>query len=387
MELDYSLPNLLILFGALQGIILSSILLLKKKSKAHLSLGIFILALSYNAFETFTAASGLGSKIVFFDLFGFTTIFLLGPSLYLYIQSVLFPEKTISKKALRLHLLLPVFQLSVNIALISTYLLNSRQIIKADWDFSMLYGLFDTYSEPLSIVVFSAYIIYAFKEYRRAYKTEKQLAYPNSLKKTVLQLTRTLLITMSIFSAIWLTVFCLAIFSSNNPELNYYPIEIPLIFFIYWASFAIHQKMQSLQDHLNKSKQSLISQAEASLVMTQLKDLMQETQLYLNPKITRELVATKAQISPRYFSSILNQYHGQSFNDFINGYRVEEVKTQLHSTQFNTKTITGIALDAGFNSQATFQRVFKKHVGMSPRAYAVLQPKKNNQILLKTRFE
>jgi AraC-like DNA-binding protein len=32
-------------------------------------------------------------------------------------------------------------------------------------------------------------------------------------------------------------------------------------------------------------------------------------------------------------------------------------------------TIAGIAYEAGFNSQATFQRVFKNSVGISPSEY------------------
>jgi len=114
----------------------------------------------------------------------------------------------------------------------------------------------------------------------------------------------------------------------------------------------------------------LISQAEASLKIAQLQGLMLESKLYLDPKVTREKLAKEAKVSPRTISAILNQYHGQSFNDFINSYRIEEVKTQLHSSKIKKQTITGIAFDAGFNSQATFQRVFKNTVGMSPKEYA-----------------
>ncbi len=32
-------------------------------------------------------------------------------------------------------------------------------------------------------------------------------------------------------------------------------------------------------------------------------------------------------------------------------------------------TILALALDAGFNSQATFQRAFRSNTGMSPREY------------------
>lgn len=375
MELDYSLPNILILLGAFQGIIFATFLLLKKKHKAHLFLGIFIFSLSYNAFEAFTAVSGLGSKIVFFDLLSFTTIFLLGPSFYFYIKSILSPEKSISKKTLSRNYALPLFQLGINLFLISTYLLSSTQIINLDWDFMKLYSLFDTYSQPLSIIVFSSYVLMAFKLFKQAKETQKQFIYTNTLKRSVLHWTKVLLIVMSVFSVAWVLIFSLDLVLKDSFTLGYYPIELTLMFFIYWISFAAHHKMQLINEHLEKSKQSLISQAEASLRMVQLQELMQQRKLYLNPRITREKLAKEAQVSPRTISSILNQHHGQSFNDFVNSYRIEEVKVQLHSKKIRTQTITGIALDAGFNSQATFQRVFKNIVGVTPKEYAAQQVK------------
>lgn len=375
MELDYSLPNLLILLGALQGFIFSTILLMKKRQKAHLFLSIFMFTLSYNAFETFTGVSGLGNQIVFFDLFGFTAIFLLGPSFYFYIKSVLFPDQSISKKSIRLHYAPALFQLGTNLFLISTYLLNSTKTINLDWDFTQLYSLFDRYSEPLSIVVFSSYLIMAIRLFKQAKRGEKGLIYPNALRRSVLQLSKILLITMSVFSVLWLSVYALPILVKSSFTFGYYPIEIVLVFFIYAISFGAHYKMQLIHEHLLKSKQSLISQAEATLLMVQLQELMEETKLYLNPKITREQLAKAANISAKTISSILNQHHGKSFNDFINGYRIEEVKSQLHSQKLARQTITGIAFDAGFNSQATFQRAFKNTVGMSPKAYATLSAK------------
>jgi len=210
----------------------------------------------------------------------------------------------------------------------------------------------------------------AFKPFSQAKNIQKQLIYPNTLKKSVLKLIKTLLVTMLCFSMIWILVFALPLLNSTGFNQGYYPIEIALVFFIYWISFAANHNMQFIHSHLERTKQSLISQAEASLKIVQLQELMIGSKLYLNPKITREQLAKEAMISPRSVSSILNQHHGQSFNDFVNGYRIEEVKAQLHSAKLKTQTITAIAFDAGFNSQATFQRVFKNVVGMTPKAYA-----------------
>ncbi|MCA6447833.1 MAG: AraC family transcriptional regulator, partial [Chitinophagaceae bacterium] len=61
-----------------------------------------------------------------------------------------------------------------------------------------------------------------------------------------------------------------------------------------------------------------------------------------------------------------------NFNDFINRYRVEEVKKQLQNPKNASLTIMSLAYDAGFNSKATFNRAFKKHTGENPSKYQIV---------------
>ena len=71
----------------------------------------------------------------------------------------------------------------------------------------------------------------------------------------------------------------------------------------------------------------------------------------------------------------MNQYENKGFNEFVNTYRIEEVKKYLLQNDFSNLTISGMALEAGFNSQATFQRVFKKLEGMTPTEFLALYKK------------
>jgi YesN/AraC family two-component response regulator len=68
-------------------------------------------------------------------------------------------------------------------------------------------------------------------------------------------------------------------------------------------------------------------------------------------------------------SAHINTAHQKNFNDFINSYRVQEVKQMLEAGKHKTLSLLGIGLDAGFNSKATFNRVFKKLTGMTPNEY------------------
>lgn len=93
-----------------------------------------------------------------------------------------------------------------------------------------------------------------------------------------------------------------------------------------------------------------------------------ETQrVYLNPDITLDELAKLIKTSPENLSFVINNKFSKSFRDLINSYRINAVKSRLQKS--NHLTILDIALDCGFNSQASFYRAFKKFEGMTPKAY------------------
>ena len=68
-------------------------------------------------------------------------------------------------------------------------------------------------------------------------------------------------------------------------------------------------------------------------------------------------------------SEAINSGVGKNFNDFVNSYRVKEVEQMLQDGKQEQLSLLGIALECGFNSKATFNRVFKKMTGQSPSQY------------------
>jgi AraC-like DNA-binding protein len=59
----------------------------------------------------------------------------------------------------------------------------------------------------------------------------------------------------------------------------------------------------------------------------------------------------------------------RNFAQFLNGYRLEEVKAALTDPSQNEVPILTIALDAGFGSLGPFNRAFREAEGMTPREY------------------
>lgn len=103
--------------------------------------------------------------------------------------------------------------------------------------------------------------------------------------------------------------------------------------------------------------------------LKQIDDIMNDEKLYLKPDLKYTELAHKLNFSARQFSQFLNSEIGKSFNDFINEYRVNEVKMKLMNEESNIHTILALALESGFNSKASFNRLFKKHAGQTPSQY------------------
>jgi YesN/AraC family two-component response regulator len=100
-----------------------------------------------------------------------------------------------------------------------------------------------------------------------------------------------------------------------------------------------------------------------------IKDQVSELELYLDPDLTLAQLSKSLKLPPAQVSEIINSGIGQNFNDFINSYRVARFKKIIDSGDRDHLSLLAIGQEAGFNSKATFNRVFKKMTGKSPSEY------------------
>jgi AraC-like DNA-binding protein len=96
---------------------------------------------------------------------------------------------------------------------------------------------------------------------------------------------------------------------------------------------------------------------------------IQTEKSYLNPRLTLERFAALLRASPRHVSLAVNRCFEQNFQEYINRFRVEEAKRLLRDDGDQQRTILEIAQQSGFNSKATFNRIFKLSTGVTPSAY------------------
>ena len=96
---------------------------------------------------------------------------------------------------------------------------------------------------------------------------------------------------------------------------------------------------------------------------------MENEKMYLAPDLKVGELAVSLGCTPHKLSQFLASQFGQNFNDFINSYRVEEVKRRISTGEVRSKTIASIAFDCGFNSLSVFNSAFKKFTGMTPSQF------------------
>jgi len=90
-------------------------------------------------------------------------------------------------------------------------------------------------------------------------------------------------------------------------------------------------------------------------------------QLYKDPELTLQSLSEKINIPSYLISKVINSKTDLNFYNFINEFRIEEVKRELLNAE--NPQILQIAFDAGFNTKSSFYNYFKKHTGLSPKDF------------------
>ena len=123
-------------------------------------------------------------------------------------------------------------------------------------------------------------------------------------------------------------------------------------------------------------QQDLASTEETDALMHQIADAMREQQLFANPHLTIQDLATAVHSNRTYISNCINRRTGLSFSQYVARYRVEHAQTILRSPDYasdHEAVADAIAL-SGFASDQNFYRVFKDLTGLTP-----LQFRQQNQ--------
>ena len=94
-----------------------------------------------------------------------------------------------------------------------------------------------------------------------------------------------------------------------------------------------------------------------------------EEKVFIENELSLTELSKKINIQPYQTSELISRIYSESFFDFINRHRIEEIKSRLNNPASESYSLLGIAMDCGFNSKSSFNTAFKKFTGITPSEY------------------
>ena len=377
--------DLLILLGSLQGFILATLLWTNAKGR-RLSNRLLAVLIGLLALMSLAVGIPIVNRWVSLalDILPFYMVMPIGPLIYFYVQSVSDPNVQLRKKE-RLHFLPVLLDWGAPL-IIWTFLAGFSLGLWPRQDGPLWGAVMNEYNTYVDIPRWLSVTAYLFLTARFLHRQQRTNTYSaTSEQRGTMRWLRQFVRVFLVFQCIWLLHLVPYIIPAlRGPLLDrfgWYPVYIPIAVLIYWLGFKgyLHTRTSTLADQTPKPASPELPQETIRQVTQLLTNAMTAERLFLDPELTVEKVGQRTGLTPKIISAVLNQHLHKNFNSFMNEYRVEEIKQRLTTPAYEHLTLTGIAFECGFNSQATFQRAFKQQTGMSPGEFA-LQQKKSTQI-------
>lgn len=366
------------LIGLVQTIF--GILIFVTKRPKHISFSII-------AFWLGIISVSLGTKLLPFDTVEhfkigmFPILFLHGPLLYIYVSSLVAENFKLKWKD-ALHSL-PVFIIGIQRSLGNQVSINSSPDLTEN-----PYYIYNNIYYALLII---SLIIYWILSIELIVKHRKNIPYyfSNYTAKNTLNWLILLIV-------LFLILFVVEMFISYIEKLlnahfsEFSSIHINLTIFTFLLIFfgikqtAIYKKqsinlieadLTSKTSDFTKTKisTSSLNEKQEEELTSQIIQYLHSKKPYINPEYSLQMMAEDLNI-PRYkLSQAINSSQHKNFFKFINEFRVDEVKEKLANPAFENYTILGIALECGFNSKTSFNRIFKDRTGLTPSEFKKFQ--------------
>ena len=370
--------DLILLLASLQGFILFFLLWFNPKGPRlpNKLLAVLMGLLGLASFAVGIPVANIWISLAI-DLLPLIVTMPMGPLIYFYAKALLDPEFRLGRRE-KWHFYPVVIDLGSQLIgwvfIIGILLGIFYSEDNASWANTM--DAYDTYADIPRWVSITIYLWLTHRLLSNQTRLETTLAADQ--RQHHIGWLKPLVKAFFIFQFIWLLYLIPYIIPATRNALldtfGWYPIYIPIAILIYWIGFRgyFHAQKSFIQNN-RKVPANLLPTETANETIHLLQKAMAADQLYLDPELTVEKLSRHVGIPAKIISAILNQHVQKSFNTFVNGYRVAEVKKRLLDPASQSSTLVGVAFDCGFNSQATFQRAFRSETNQSPKEFIASQ--------------
>lgn len=349
----------LMFFGVLQGsVLIIAINQLPKRNKvANRILSIFILFIIFTLLWRMNKVLG---TVTLMGVIQDILLFSYGPLFYFYTKSLLTTEKITFKKW-RTHLLPTLL-----------YIVLLIPMLYAPKFWFFLFML----TAVLAVVHSTTYLV---KSYQLIIIYKKK----TSSNGASLKYLQTILVLLSIclIAALYALILYLLKLPYHLTFFNYHVSGIVASFVTcalgYFAILspeifrlpADEMMPPSLPVTIKKPTKKAIKQPDLQTWKNKLEQVMETSQLYLNPELTLSDLAQEMQMDKVLTSRVIHEGFELNFYDFINTYRIEHFVKLSQDKNYQHYTSLALAYESGFNAKSTFHKVFKRIKAATPTAY------------------
>ncbi|GGY86687.1 hypothetical protein GCM10011613_34820 [Cellvibrio zantedeschiae] len=183
-----------------------------------------------------------------------------------------------------------------------------------------------------------------------------------------------LLINITIWLVVWLCTLVPYFHIPSNNQLVYFLVSL----FIYLLGYASLRQPDLFSaptnDLVSETKDSVPKYGDNRLpddlreqILAALEQHMREQTPWRSSNLTLSQLAESTGLASHHISQVLNDHHGQSFNDYLNQYRVNALCHML--SEPHSQNLLDLALSCGFSSKSSFNAIFKKQTGKTPSEY------------------
>lgn len=374
--------NTILITGIIYGFVFLAVLLFskKRKGKALLFLGLIVLFISLNNLQAWLIDIRFSCPIVYIKYLRIPWYFMCMPLFYVFLVHYLKIQRKINSF---LNLTVGLF---ICLIIARIFLIYYTQI-NDDLDPSIILKKFNSYEEigsfSYALIIF-IYPIFIFKNNRELLKFVMNYDDLVWIKH---------FLNIGGFILFFWIIAIIINFNGNNfsEPIIYYPLRLCTTVLIYWIGFKGLLRYRLLEDRimlreslkselrLNTKNLKLINDSIETInnnqsekhheLFNKINTYILEQKKYLDPYISLESLSEELNMSSGNLSSLINKYGNRHFSDYINDFRVEQVKRIIKDEEYANYTIVAIGLESGFNSKSTFYAAFKKFTNLSPSQF------------------
>lgn len=143
-------------------------------------------------------------------------------------------------------------------------------------------------------------------------------------------------------------------------------IKLAFVYLILTSIFRVYAEAFAVDEAFKVTYHRRPIREDERKIASDIIRVMDEEKPFIDNGFNRGALATTLNISEHQLSRIVNICFRKTVSDLLNEYRIKEAKKRLSTSD---DPITNIAFDVGFNSIASFNRVFKQQENCSPTQY------------------